>query len=128
MLLLIHQCQHDIKVGQGGEIIQAGWRQQLILDWRLRPKLVQPFTNSSWLINLFAFDICTQTHSVCKGAGDFERPGKLCVFGTSRTSNGLKSRPQSTEIDENNTGTKQVARNPYNFCQPDRNSRKPQAR
>ena len=35
-----------------------------------------------------------------KGAGVFERPGQtmdnLCVFGTSRTSNGLKSGPQTT--------------------------------
>ena len=71
MLLLIHQCQHDIKVGQGGEIIQAGWR--------LRPKFVQPFTNSAYLHLPFAHCVCAK--------------GELCVCGTSRTSNGLKSGP-----------------------------------
>ena len=42
----------------------------------------------------------TALHSLPKGAGVFERPGQtmdnMCVFGTSRTSNGLKSGPQST--------------------------------
>ena len=66
MLLLIHQCQHDIKVSQGGEIIQAGWRQQLILDWRLTPIFCWLFPNSQPSIP----DICHFLY-----ANTISRPG-----------------------------------------------------
>ena len=79
MLLLIHQCQHDIKVGQGGEIIQAGWRQQLILDWRLRPNMFGPSQtqagSSTYLHLTFA-----HRHIVCaKGPGTLKGLAS-CVF------------------------------------------------
>ena len=46
MLLLIHHCQHDIKVRQSAEIIQSDWRHQVKLNWRLRQKDSAGFQNN----------------------------------------------------------------------------------
>ena len=51
MLLLIHHCQHDIKVRQSAEIIQTDWRHQVNLNWRLRQKDSAGFQNNVEFVN-----------------------------------------------------------------------------
>ena len=51
MLLLIHHCQHDIKVRQSSEIIQSDWRHQVNLNWRLRQKDSAGFQNNVEFVN-----------------------------------------------------------------------------
>lgn len=46
MLLLIHRSRRDIKVRQGAlQIIQAGWRQQFIVNWRQKNRKISPTSN-----------------------------------------------------------------------------------
>ena len=46
MWLLIHRSRRDIKVRQGAlQIIQAGWRQQFIVNWRQKNRKISPTSN-----------------------------------------------------------------------------------